>query len=178
MTGQTLTTLPEILATLLGKQLPLHTRSRPTAVAARPLCIACQDPFTIDASAQVCLPSVCWPFLDSSAFCSAEIPMQTVAMEAMRLGAMTVGAMAHPLPRLLVAMTVVMMTDMHAGHHPCVMPIEGLTPMQRPAAAGSSCCLANGQGCTSTVVKADTQFHVARAASDWDRRIEPAAAHN
>ena len=103
--------------------------------------------------------------------------MQTVAMEAMRLGAMTVGAMAHPLPRLLVAMTVVMMTDMHAGPHPCVMPIEGPTPMQRLAAAGSSCCLADGQGCTSTVVKADTQFPVARAASDWDRRLEPAAAH-
>lgn len=93
--------------------------------------------------------------------------MQTGVMEAMRLGATTEGATAHRLPPLLVAMTAVTMTDMHAGPHPCVMPTEGLTPMQRLAAAGSSCCLADGQGCTSTVVKADTQFHVARAASDW-----------
>ena len=67
--------------------------------------------------------------------------MQTVAMEVTRLGATTGGATAHPLPRLPVAMTAVTMTDMHAGPHPCVMPTEGLTPMQRLAAAGSSCCL-------------------------------------
>ena len=179
MTGQTLTTLPEILGTLLGKQLPLHTCSRQPAVAAPLLFIACQGPVTINALPQprLALPSVCWPCLDPSVFCSAEIPMQTVAMEATRLGAMTAGATAHPLPRLLVAMTVVMMTDMHAGPHPCVMPTEGLTPMQRLAAAGSSCCLADGQGCTSTVVRADTQFHLARAAADWGRPLEPAAAH-
>ena len=103
--------------------------------------------------------------------------MQTVVMEATRLGATTGGATAHPLPPLLVATTVAMMIDMHAGPHPCVMPTEGLTPMQRLAAAGSISCLADGQGCTSTVVKADTQSHVARAASDWDRPLEPAAAH-
>ena len=57
MTGQTLTTLPEILDTLLGKQLPLHTSFQQTAVAARLLFIACQDPFTINASPQLCLAS-------------------------------------------------------------------------------------------------------------------------
>ena len=50
--------------------------------------------------------------------------MQTGVMEAMRLGATTEGATAHRLPPLLVAMTAVTMTDMHAGPHPCEMPTE------------------------------------------------------
>lgn len=57
MTGRTPTTLPEILATLLGKQLTLHTCSRQTAVAACLLLTACENPFTINASPLLCLAS-------------------------------------------------------------------------------------------------------------------------